>query len=177
MDVKIGTRKPKLGSKDKLSTTTSGVFKLRLCGMSVHQAATGEHIFLDKYWGRKIKKEGLIDALTLFFYDGSKHILIKIGEIIRNNLVFSYMKLLQEMKVAISSCKGVKFYSSSLLFVYDAGSIKMENAVLKLIDFEGAEITENESPDFNVLEGIENLISFLKGIYEAKTPWLPSAFQ
>ena len=91
-----------------------------------------------------------------------------VGEIINRQVLPQFISLLSDIYKAIQNSKGLKFNSSSLLLVYDAGTECQPNAVLKLIDFESTEIRPDDLPDVDVLEGIVNLLSIFKQIYDFK---------
>ena len=56
------------------------------------------------------------------------------------------------------------FVSSSLLMVYDASKDSLNEAMIKLIDFENAK--QSQEQDKDILEGIENLCGVLREICE-----------
>eukprot|EP00826_Nyctotherus_ovalis_P044471 TRINITY_DN4800_c0_g2_i1.p1 TRINITY_DN4800_c0_g2~~TRINITY_DN4800_c0_g2_i1.p1 ORF type:complete len:177 (-),score=42.04 TRINITY_DN4800_c0_g2_i1:99-629(-) len=159
LDVKVGLGKPK---PDKKLAVTTEHFKFRICGMSVHQVKTGDFLFRDKYWGRKLPVHELKNALALFFYNGSSAV-YNIGKEINTTVLKKFIKLLEKTYLCIRSAKGIRLVSSSLLLVYDAmgGEPRM-----KLIDFENAEEIEDTKADTNTLEGIDNACRLLKEIEE-----------
>ena len=115
-----------------------------------------------------------------------------LGENIRYKLIEQYLKKLNTLYNIIKECKGYKFNSVSLLFVYDAliedieiennniidslncsddgDKISTEKVVLKLIDFAKSEIDfDNNESDLELLRGIENLKNVFKIICETPT--------
>jgi len=175
LDLKMGSvayNAEKLSHQaSKLGNSTSSTLKFRVCGLQVKNPQTETEYFRDKYWGRKIQTDAMVSALDLFFYDGKK---------IRRNLIKQFIKYLGELHDAVATCSGFRFYSVSLLLVYD-GSIddaefadeKYAQEFLKdkikvdLIDFAksicGSDIKET---DQDLLEGVENLIKTLNYIQE-----------
>jgi len=119
LDLKIGTRQhsdtespAKIASKTaRCLHTTSSSLGLRLCGMQVYCPSTNSYQFRDKYYGRSLTIETFKESLREFFYDGSQ-ILIEI--------ISAFINRVEKFKKAIlTSTKGRKFYSSSLLLIYE----------------------------------------------------------
>ena len=126
----------------------------------------------------------MISALALFFYDGNTFtniaILIIIGKKIRRNLIKQLIKHLTELHNAVSACIGFRFYSVSLLLIYD-GSIDdadfaddryaqvflRDKVKVDLIDFANTVCDPNlQDADKDLLEGVENLIKKLTYIQD-----------
>jgi hypothetical protein len=151
----------------KLSGTTSSSLKFRVCGLQMKNPETGTECFRDKYWGRKLQPEEINSAIASFYYN---------GQAIRRNVLKHFIKLLNDLKEAIKECVGIKFYSVSLLLIYDP-SIDDEDyeengtcydkIKLKLIDF--AKTVTNHHPneeDEDLLAGISSLIECFTYIQE-----------
>jgi hypothetical protein len=158
----------------KIVNSSSATLCYRICGLFVNQTKTNREEFRDKYWGRKIPNDCIPNALAFFFFDGER---------LRTNLIDVFLTKLSNLFNVIIECKGYRFNSASLLFVYDgeinddqltvteyeysddAPVTKCDKVVLKLIDFAKSEIDpENDAPDLDLLQGIENLRSALKKI-------------
>ena len=110
--------------------------------------------------------------VSLFF-----SFLIFLGEKIRKNLLLKYIKRLKYLHEVISESIGFRFFSTSLLFVYDASledevndhpSLSDESyETIKLIDFAHCHYDkDSKEGDSNLLAGIENLIDCLTYILE-----------
>lgn len=114
MDLKLGSKayNPSKSQKQhlKILNSTSGCFSFRISGIEVYKTIDKKIIFRNKYWGRSIKKENIVDSLAIFFYNGC---------CVRTNVVRNFMQKIQELKEVVLSCKGYRFHSSSLLLVYD----------------------------------------------------------
>lgn len=67
-------------------------------------------MFMDKYIGRKLTLSGFKEALFQFFHDGRR---------LRRELLSPVLRRLREMQAALESCESYRFYSSSLLIIYD----------------------------------------------------------
>ena len=66
----------------------------------------------DKDYGKAVTAEGMKDALAEFFNSGSAGL--------RRDVLATYVAQLQHLYDLFSSQRELRFYSSSLLFVYDA---------------------------------------------------------
>jgi hypothetical protein len=54
----------------KIKNSTSGNFGFRISGMEVFNTLDKRIIFRNKYWGRSIKDEDIMQSLALFFFNG-----------------------------------------------------------------------------------------------------------
>lgn len=76
----------------------------------MYQSDTDQLIFMNKYLGRKLTLAGFKEALFQFFYSG-RHL--------RHELLSPVLSRLREMQAALEACESYRFYSSSLLIIYD----------------------------------------------------------
>ncbi len=76
----------------------------------VYNAATDEYTFCDKYFGRDVPEEGFRASLRGFLFNGVKYRLDILPELI---------KMLEELRDVIQRQNSYRFYSSSLLIMYD----------------------------------------------------------
>lgn len=76
----------------------------------VYQSDSGQLMFMNKYHGRKLNLTGFKEALCQFFHNG-RHL--------RQELLSPVLRRLREMQAALEACESYRFYSSSLLVIYD----------------------------------------------------------
>lgn len=76
----------------------------------MYQSDTGQLMFMNKYHGRKLNLPGFKEALFQFFHSG-RHL--------RHELLSPVLRRLRDMKSALEACESYRFYSSSLLIIYD----------------------------------------------------------
>eukprot|EP01086_Lenisia_limosa_P015906 TRINITY_DN5403_c0_g1_i1.p1 TRINITY_DN5403_c0_g1~~TRINITY_DN5403_c0_g1_i1.p1 ORF type:complete len:368 (-),score=39.38 TRINITY_DN5403_c0_g1_i1:48-1151(-) len=165
IDLKVGCRQYGDEASDakrerlikKCHNSTSVPLGFRICGMQVHRPA--EVYRMDKFEGRKITPDTVSNAIMQFFLSSSSELRVAIVE--------SVLIKLKELLTFLESSKKYRFYSASILFVYDAAAPDTQNVEVKLIDFAHSYLDSAE-PDLGVIRGATSLVHILSSLLSSK---------
>ena len=121
LDLKLGTRlhgdnasdSKKMSHLAKVASTTSGLLGLRLGGMQMYQVSLGRYICRNKLYGRSLSADGLKNAVRQFFCNGL---------LVRTDVIRALVAKLLKLQKLLRSLDTFRFYSSSLLVIYDGNS-------------------------------------------------------
>lgn len=120
LDLKIGTRmygdfatQEKIKSQQvKAKETTSGKLGLRVCGFQRYSQTEKEFQKVDKYAGRRADEEKFRQLLETFFTIKGR---------VQTSVIRTLVNQCKKLRKIIAELDGFRFYSSSLLILYEGG--------------------------------------------------------
>jgi len=188
LDIKIGTRlydddadpKKRERCQAKASSTTTAELGVRICGMQVYSTESGKYLCQDKYHGRLLTPTTITDALRKYFELSTGAPPSSCAR--SRSIINGFLERMQQLKQVVEGQKGMRFYSSSLLLMYD-GDLQNDapRVDIRMIDFAHTTFEQNdggqsELPDEGYLFGLCNLSDRLRGLMtEGAAPQPPAA--
>eukprot|EP01147_Barroeca_monosierra_P008922 gene8923-1265_t len=97
---------------EKAQKTTTAALGLRVCGLKVYAHSTKNYIVHDKYEGRALNRQNIGDCISMYFTACPPEY--------KQEFIHALLKRLEQLRAAICQTPNYRFYSSSLLLVYDA---------------------------------------------------------
>lgn len=77
-------------------------------------------MFMSKFQGRRLTLPDFKEALFQFFHSGRR---------LQRELLSPVLRKLRDMQAALEACESYRFYSSSLLIIYDGATAPLKHAV------------------------------------------------
>ncbi|XP_068172436.1 inositol hexakisphosphate kinase 2-like [Antennarius striatus] len=164
LDLKMGTQQhgddateeKKAVKIRKCQQSTASSIGVCLSGMQVYRSDTGQLMFMSKFHGRRLSLPDFKEALFQFFHSGRR---------LRRELLSPVLRRLRDMQAALEACESYRFYSSSLLIIYDGASQRKrarqhtEDGLSEEDDEEEEEGVEAE-PEMEEEEEVEGALGF-----------------
>jgi hypothetical protein len=134
----------------------------RIIGMRVYQPSTDDYVYYDKWYGRSIREDTALQAVTNFFI---------CGEVNRVDVIPAVLGKLQTFLGWFRTQTSLRLFATSLLIVYEGDPAHSDEPAppvdIRLVDFahtyEAAPGSEGET-DNNTLFGLENFAQCLSVI-------------
>jgi len=170
LDIKLGTRQhgddasaeKKKRHMAKCASTTSQPLGIRICGQLVYQPSHESYRHTDKYFGRKLTSNTIESNISEFFNNGYSFRKDALDKII--------LKLRELYRVMDKEQNHYRFYSTSLLLIYEGDLLAKEKEVdIRMIDFAHTfGLEEGEEQDDGYLFGLKNFIQLMENIQKSR---------
>ncbi|SBS90289.1 inositol polyphosphate kinase, putative (IPK2) [Plasmodium malariae] len=162
----MGKRQRKIGASlekrkrqvEKSFKTTSHSLGFRLCGCQHYNKLKDTLFYKDKYWGRNLSKENIPLAIRNWLWNGT---------LLYDELIPLLLEKLHRFFNCIVELRHYRFWSSSLLLVFDGGlndkEARSNSLDIRMIDFANTiYLQDNPSVDDEYIFGLRNLIKSIQ---------------
>lgn len=176
LDLKIGTRqhgddvtgKKRERAIQRCAETTSATLGVRVSGMRVWRDGCNDPLVWGKDYGKSLTQDNFEEVFELFFNTAAKSI--------RKELLESMVHKIEALQAVLASIDGYRFFSSSLLLIYDRDSSN-NNVDVRLIDFARVRIPVPDpqdqtllQPDTGALLGLSTILKSLTAVRNRHVP-------
>lgn len=124
------------------------------------KVSTNKYLCRNKYYGRSLTDDGLRRSLTQFFHNGER---------LRTDIFLPLLERLSRLLAVINQLDSYRFFTSSLLVIYDGLDDQPSEIDVRVIDFAHAthrgivaESTAYSGPDEGFVFGVKNLIDLIE---------------
>lgn len=118
---------------------------------------TNRYLCRNKYYGRSLSEEGLRQSLTQFFHNGER---------LRTDVFPALLDQLTRLLSVISQLTSYRFFTSSLLIIYDGLESLKADIDVRIIDFAHStwpgRSPVHSGPDDGFIFGLQNLIDLIR---------------
>lgn len=145
----------------KAMTSTSHFLGFRICGIQ------REDTLFDKYWGRRLQVAEMESVLSQFFLPENA------SADDRHRILTSFIEQLQSMRDVVSTMPRWRFWSTSLLFLFDGDDFGCQPKV-RIIDFAHCVQVRGSTTDAEFLCSLWNIQAFLEALRDGHhyEPWI-----
>jgi len=142
-----------MGKKDAATTTVS--LGMRISGLRSYQPKKSEYVVKDKSWGKKVKDNTMAESIAVFFNDGVN---------IRKNVVKAFLPILKKIQEYFESQHDLRFFSSSLLFLFEGSDAESLKVDIRMIDFAHVHQIHDGGTDGGYVVGMKNLMKIFEDL-------------